>query len=108
MGMSITITDIMLPTRLFVLVIALFAAVPAGAEVLLAQNRDSGTEGRPPAPGTLVLPGQDSGKEANNRKEKCMTVCARWGEECTLINRGAGGTTRKCRRTCKQFTEECF
>jgi len=41
-------------------------------------------------------------------EKKCMVVCARWGEDCTYNDRGIGGTTRDCRRTCQQFTEECF
>ncbi|MEX2525437.1 MAG: hypothetical protein WD750_10810 [Gammaproteobacteria bacterium] len=75
-------------------------SIPADAE------NDSRTTEQSPRPGTLVLP--DQKKETGQGKKKCMTVCARWGEECAYINRGAGGMTRKCRRTCKQFTEECF
>ena len=59
-----------------------------------------------PAPGTLVLPAATD--DDSKKDKKCMTVCARWGEECQYINRGAGGTSQKCRRACKQFTEECF
>ncbi len=60
-------------------------------------------------PGTLLLPaGVESGDAADTAKKQCMTVCSRWGEECTFINRGIGGMSRKCRRACKQFSEECF
>jgi len=60
-------------------------------------------------PGTLLLPAGVEEPQAPDKAEKqCMTVCSRWGEECTLINRGIGGTSRKCRRACKQFSEECF
>jgi len=60
-------------------------------------------------PGTLLLPaGAATGNAAEKAEKQCMTVCSRWGEECTLINRGIGGTSQKCRRTCKQFSEECF
>lgn len=97
---------IMSYTRFFVLTVLLSAGIPAGAEIVLTQNNDSRSDEQGPRPGTLVMPGQE--KEDEQVKEKCMTVCARWGEECTYINRGTGGTTRKCRRTCKQFTEECF
>ncbi|MNC97843.1 hypothetical protein D3C83_156320 [compost metagenome] len=58
-------------------------------------------------PGELILPEEmvpDSGSE----KKQCMTVCSNWGEECMLVNKGAGGMERKCRRTCKQFAEECL
>jgi len=41
-------------------------------------------------------------------EKQCMVVCARWGEDCTYNDRGIGGTTRDCRRTCQQFSEECF
>jgi hypothetical protein len=59
-----------------------------------------------PAPGNQLFPGTN---ERNEREGKnCMTVCARWGEECTYTDRGKSGTTRDCRRTCQQFTEECF
>lgn len=91
--------------RLSALVLFLSAG-SASAGVVLAQNNDSRSGEQAPRPGTLVMPGQE--KEDKQVREKCMTVCARWGEECAYINRGTGGTTRKCRRTCKQFTEECF
>lgn len=59
-----------------------------------------------PMPGELVMP---AGAQGERKEEKqCMTVCARWGEECILINKGAGGMERRCRRTCQQFAEECF
>ena len=71
----------------------------------LVQNTDTQDEVTTPS-GTLILP--DSLAPINNEEKKCMTVCARWGEDCAYINRGVGGTTRSCRRTCQQFTEECF
>ena len=58
-----------------------------------------------PAAGTYILP---EAPGPGTEGKKCMTVCARWGEDCLLINKGAGGMQRKCRRTCKQFSEECF
>lgn len=83
-------------------------AEPAGvtgnqAPVLLAEaEADTGK----------VDPGQagilESIKEADqkeNPKKKCMMVCEQWGEDC-VINPSTG--TRKCRRTCKQLTQECF
>ncbi len=73
---------------------------------LLAQNAQHPPENTTPPSGTLVLPADTAGEETTEKK--CMTVCASWGEECTYINRGAGGTTRSCRRTCQQYTEECF
>jgi len=78
---------------------------PDSAQILLLEeDKPLETQEAVPA-GTYILPeapGQD------NKGEKCMTVCARWGEDCLLINKGAGGMERKCRRTCKQFAEECF
>jgi len=50
----------------------------------------------------------DAASQSNAKEKKCMTVCARWGEDCTYTDRGIGGTSRSCRRTCQQFTEECF
>lgn len=64
-------------------------------------------ETEPPRPGSLVLPDEMKQPDRGGEK-KCMTVCARYGEECMLINKGAGGMERKCRRTCQQFAEECF
>ena len=58
-------------------------------------------------PGRLILP-SDSSEKKGEEEKKCMTVCAQWGEECNYINRGSAGTTRSCRRMCKQYTEECF
>lgn len=74
-------------------------------EIQLVQNSNQQPSQNPPS-GNLLFP---SANDPNNREgKKCMTVCARWGEECTFTDRGAGGTTRDCRRTCQQFTEECF
>ena len=70
---------------------------------LLAENEVRGNERV--ESGTLVLP---AAAEEEKKEKKCMTVCGRWGEECMFINRGAGGMTKKCRRACKKFVEECF
>lgn len=61
------------------------------------------SEGRSvkPLDGELLLP--DDYNKAEDKK--CMTVCDQWGEDC-IINPRTG--TRKCRRVCKSFTEECF
>ena len=74
---------------------------------MLAQADQDQAKPDEPQPGELVLP-QGASKADDSDKKKCMTVCARWGEECTLINQGAGGLQRRCRRTCQQFSEECF
>lgn len=77
---------------------------PESTQILLL-GEDKPLETKDALPGTFILPeapGQDT------KGEKCMTVCARWGEDCLLINKGVGGMERKCRRTCKQFAEECF
>jgi hypothetical protein len=85
-------------------------AEPAGVSgkqvpVLLAEAEAESDTGK-------VDPGQadilESIKEADqkeNPKKKCMMVCEKWGEDC-VINPSTG--TRKCRRTCKQLTQECF
>jgi hypothetical protein len=73
---------------------------------LLAQNEQRPAEVNPPASGTLLLPADNT--TDNDAEKKCMTVCSSWGEECTYVNRGSGGTTRSCRRTCQQYTQECF
>lgn len=73
---------------------------------LLTQNEQQPAEVDPPASGTLLLP--DDKTTDNNADNKCMTVCSSWGEECTYVNRGSGGTTRSCRRTCQQYRQECF
>lgn len=70
------------------------------------QGGDSG-----PLPGQLIVPGSQQPSQDQNQDKKgkqCMTTCAQWGEECMLVNQGAGGMQRRCRRVCKQFTEECF
>jgi len=85
------------------------SAAPGSAAVVLTGQSQAQDNGAKPAPGSLVLP--DAGGDQDGQQEKskkCMTVCGRWGEECTYINRGAGGLTKKCRRACQQFTEECF
>ena len=63
-----------------------------------------------PEPGELLVIPQNSLKAepGSEAERKCMTVCVRWGEECMLINKGAGGMERKCRRTCTKLGEECL
>jgi len=79
--------------------------VPAFACVLfIAFQNDVNADEQPRTPTTegnpLVLPDEDQ-----NAEEKCLTVCRRWGQDCTLNPRTGA---RKCRRVCKQFGEECF
>ncbi len=54
-----------------------------------------------PIDGELVLP--DDYNKAEDKK--CVTVCDRWGEDC-ILNPSTG--SRKCRRVCKSFAEQCF
>ena len=63
-----------------------------------------------PLPGQLIVPGSPQQGQGDNSKKgkQCMTTCAQWGEECMLVNQGAGGMQRRCRHVCKKFTEECF
>jgi hypothetical protein len=93
---------------LLLLLTGVFCTAAIAAEDLnqLAQNEQTVPEKVSPAPGTLVIPGELP--DQNTAGKKCMTVCALWGEECSYVNRGPAGTTRSCRRTCQQYTEECF
>ncbi|MEX2353574.1 MAG: hypothetical protein WD709_05255 [Gammaproteobacteria bacterium] len=80
-----------------------------GNTYLLAQAENErpiqGNESTPPTVNSLF---PDRVAQPVAKDKKCMVVCASWGEECTYIDRGPAGTTRSCRRTCQQFTEECF
>lgn len=80
--------------------------VAAGTAVPPKTPPQSANQGNHPAPAALLTPDGKSGEKGEHKN--CMTVCARWGKECTYVNRGAGGTTKKCRRACKQFSQECF
>ena len=53
-----------------------------------------------PLDGELVLP-----DDYNKEEKKCVTVCDKWGEDC-ILNPSTG--SRKCRRVCKSFAEQCF
>jgi len=69
----------------------------------IAQSEDNSKPESAPKSGTLVLPSDFNEKE--EKKEKtCIRVCSNWGETCVYdINKG-----RKCRRTCKETSMECF
>jgi hypothetical protein len=54
-----------------------------------------------PLDGELILP-DDYNK---GEEKKCVTVCDKWGEDC-ILNPSTG--SRKCRRVCKSFAEQCF
>jgi len=54
---------------------------------------------------TDILDSLKDPDNADKTEKKCMTVCEKWGEDC-VINPRTG--TRKCRRTCKKLTQECF
>ena len=88
------------------------AAYAAAAEVepareLAQHDTDPPEQEKAPRERQLILPNTLQPRE-EEEGQNCMTVCAAWGEDCTYINRGIGGTTRSCRRVCQQFTEECF
>lgn len=84
------------------------AAFPAGAAIVLTGNTSSAENGKQPPAATLVTPARDENSSKRDEHSRCMTVCARWGQECTTSDSGPGGQTRKCRRACQQLTEECF
>jgi hypothetical protein len=83
---------------LLVLAGTLMLAVPVLAGPA-AGGVDGGQEIRS---GTLLVPGEED--QSKERKEQCMTVCLRWGEDCVIDHRGI----RRCRRTCQEFGEQCF
>jgi hypothetical protein len=96
---------------LTVLILTVVAAAAAGETVLDAEGGPGTKSAVDPLtheimPGELLFPDESPVNTGVDRK--CMTVCARWGEDCMLINRGTGGMERRCRRMCKQFAEECF
>ena len=83
---------------------------PGSAQVLLP-GQDKPPETKEALPnGTYVLPESPA---PDNKGQRCITVCAQWGEECILITQGhdgraTGGMRKRCRHTCKQLAEECF
>jgi len=91
---------------------ALVVESPDSPQILL-QVDDKPPETKEAIPaGTYILP-DAPGKDTKGKT--CMTVCALWGEDCILISQGTGGEhggnggyKRRCRHTCKQFSEECF
>jgi hypothetical protein len=101
--------NMMARVKIYVLFLVLSAAMAstATAAVVLTGDPPPGPEQRNSPPASLATPGADRDK-VREKEKKCMTVCARWGEECAYINKGPGGTTKKCRRACKQFSQECF
>jgi len=70
---------------------------------LLVEADELKKDDRTPASGSLLFP-DESNRKIEKETKKCMTVCLRWGEDC-IIDPARG---RQCRRTCKEFGEECF
>lgn len=92
-GMRIDFINIAL-----LLVLVLTVALPVAAEDTDTQEQSPQTQ---VIDGELLLPEDyDRGAE-----KKCVTVCKEWGENC-IINPATG--SRKCRRVCQSFTEECY
>ena len=81
------------------LLMALMIAILSVSMPLSSEEQDE--RNLQPIDGELLLP--DDYNQATEKK--CMTVCDKWGEDC-IINPRTG--SRKCRRVCKSFTEECF
>jgi len=98
------------PTAALMSLLLFASAFPAGAAIVLAGKTPSADNGKPPPATPLVTPTRTKNGNSSSRDKpkRCMTVCARWGQECTTSDRGHDGQTRKCRRTCQQLTEECF
>lgn len=80
------------------LTVLMMFSLSVSAPVYAEENDDRSVK---PLDGELQLP--DDYNQAEEKK--CMTICAKWGEDC-IINPRTG--SRKCRRVCKSFTEECF
>lgn len=100
--------------RLTVIILALACSVAitpaATAAVTLTGDNQTGQNATHPqqlSPGGYPVAPATS-RQGQAREKKCMTVCARWGEECTTLNQGDPAGAQKCRRACKQTTEECF
>lgn len=57
-------------------------------------------------PGRTFEPPEGATPEKNSdgQTKKCLTVCDKWDKECILNSRYG---TRKCRRVCKVFIQEC-
>jgi hypothetical protein len=51
--------------------------------------------------GPLVIPSD----EEPGVEKKCLTVCEKWGEACSMNPRTG---SRRCRRVCKQLGKECI
>jgi hypothetical protein len=73
------------------------------ARLNIAQADEESQQNSQPKSGTLVLP-KDYEKQENTKEKNCVRVCSDWGETCVYdVRKG-----RKCRRTCKETTMECF
>ena len=69
----------------------------------IAQVDEESQQDTRPKSGTLVLP-SDYENQENTKEKNCVRVCSDWGETCVYdVRKG-----RKCRRTCKETTMECF
>ena len=71
----------------------------------IAQAKEKSKQESKPRSGELVMPSNYDENGNQGKKEKtCIRVCSSWGETCVYdINKG-----RKCRRTCKETSMECF
>ena len=61
--------------------------VPLSEQLLLIAENTQGDGTEQPEPGSLVIPGEESDKA----DKKCLTVCKKWGEDCIINPRTAGG-----------------
>ncbi|MBF8269538.1 MAG: hypothetical protein HW386_1247 [Gammaproteobacteria bacterium] len=72
-------------------------------KLYMAQADEPPQQDPQPKSGTLVLP-SDYEKQKDAKEQTCVRVCSDWGETCVYdVRKG-----RKCRRTCKETTMECF
>lgn len=71
--------------------------------IYMAQAGEHSERNQAPKSGTLLMP-EDYNKDQNKKQKTCIRTCSDWGETCVYdMNKG-----RKCRRTCKETTMECF
>jgi len=71
--------------------------------IYMAQAGGNSERDQEPKSGTLLMP-ENYNKEQTKKQQTCIRACSDWGETCVYdINKG-----RKCRRTCKETTMECF
>ena len=88
--------------KLIILILMIFTI-----SISIPVYSDEGTDDKSvkPQDGEILLPDDYNKSDEKSDEKKCVTVCDQWGQDC-IVNPKTG--SRKCRRVCKSFTEECF